>query len=229
MANTEQRFLDNLNGVPTLWGRIKEYFALKKDIPTKVSTLNNDSNYQNATQVETAITEKGYQNATQVETAITEKGYQTSAQVESAIAEKGYQTSAQVESAIAEKGYQTSAQVETAITKKGYQTSAQVETAITKKGYQTANDVSTAISTALTGAIKYKGSVANAEALPSNPANGDMYNIIADSTYGPAGTNVAWSSTENRWDAQGGSFIVSAMTAADVNSICTDPSTTTTE
>ena len=28
----EQKFLDNLNGVPTLWARIKEYFALKSNI-----------------------------------------------------------------------------------------------------------------------------------------------------------------------------------------------------
>jgi len=193
MAEQQQRFLDNLNGVPTLWGRIKEFFALKKDLPTKVSDLTNDSGYQIASDVTSAIND-----------ALPTK----------------------VSELTNDSGYQTGSQVESAITVKGYQTSSQVESAIMAKGYQTASDVSSAINTALTSAIKYKGSVATADLLPENPSNGDMYNIIADSIYGPAGTNVAWSEDENRWDAQGGSFIVAAMTATDVNDICTDPSAT---
>lgn len=58
------------------------------------------------------------------------------------------------------------------------------------------------ISNAVSSAYKVKGTVANADALPSGAATGDVYNITAASTYGPAGTNVVWDGTE--WDALGG-------------------------
>lgn len=40
-----QKFLDNQNGLPTLWNRIKAVFAGKDEIPTKTSQLTNDSGY----------------------------------------------------------------------------------------------------------------------------------------------------------------------------------------
>lgn len=50
----------------------------------------------------------------------------------------------------------------------------------------------------------YKGSVATADLLPtSGQSVGDVYNIISESDYGPAGTNVAWAG--EAWDALGGS------------------------
>lgn len=58
------------------------------------------------------------------------------------------------------------------------------------------------ISNAVSSAYKVKGTVANADALPSGAATGDVYNITASSTYGPAGTNVVWDGTA--WDALGG-------------------------
>ena len=54
----EQKFLDNLNGVPTLWARIKEYFALKSSVPTKVSDLTNDSGYK-TTDTKYTLTKSG--------------------------------------------------------------------------------------------------------------------------------------------------------------------------
>lgn len=41
---------------------------------------------------------------------------------------------------------------------------------------------------------KYQGSVATKDDLPSNPKNGDVYNILED------GSNCAWSERENMWD-----------------------------
>lgn len=65
----------------------------------------------------------------------------------------------------------------------------------------------------------YKGSVATASNLPtSGQTAGDVYDIIAASTYGPAGTNVAWTGTE--WDALGGSFDIVAITNAEIDTIC---------
>ena len=112
---------------------IKAALDLKADataIPTAVSQLTNDSDFQTGTEVESAITSKGYQTEAQVATAITSKGYQTSEQVETAITGKGYQTATQVDEAITAKGYQTSTEVEAAITGKGYQTEEQMTTAI---------------------------------------------------------------------------------------------------
>lgn len=66
-------------------------YALKTEIPTAVSQLENDAGYLTEVPSEyvtdTELTGKGYQTASQVETAITEKGYQTSAQVQTAISE----------------------------------------------------------------------------------------------------------------------------------------------
>ena len=49
--------------------------------------------------------------------------------------------------------------------------------------------------------IIFRGSVKNAELLPSYPLTGDMYNIEEKSIYGEAGMNVAWTGTG--WDALG--------------------------
>ena len=75
-------------------------------------------------------------------------------------------------------------------------------------GYQTASQVESAISTATTGlatetyvnnkvstVYKYKGSIANEEALPSGAEVGDTYNL--ENT----GMNVAWNGTD--WDPLG--------------------------
>lgn len=84
-------------------------------------------------------------------------------------------------------------------------------------GYQTADEVKAAISSAVSSAYVYKGSVDSEDKLPtSDQAVGDVYNIVAASSYGPAGMNVAWNGTE--WDALGSSISVEAMTADDVTS-----------
>ena len=62
-------------------------------------------------------------------------------------------------------------------------------------GFQTASDVQSAINTAVSSAYKYKGSVANREALPSNAQIGDVYNLE------DTGANVAWDGT--KWDDLG--------------------------
>ena len=49
--------------------------------------------------------------------------------------------------------------------------------------------------------IIFRGSVKNAELLPSSPLTGDMYNIEEKSIYGESGMNVAWTGTE--WDSLG--------------------------
>lgn len=71
----------------------------------------------------------------------------------------------------------------------------------------------------ISNVYKYKGSVANAAALPaSGQAVGDTYDIKAASSYGPAGTNVAWNGSA--WDALGGALNIEAITNADIDEIC---------
>jgi hypothetical protein len=80
-------------------------------------------------------------------------------------------------------------------------------------------DIGTAIEDAvkdevgeINSAFVYKGSVSTKEELDSvlNQRIGDVYNITVDTTYGPAGTNVAWVKNEGdatgHWDALGGTF-----------------------
>lgn len=83
--------------------------------------------------------------------------------------------------------------------------------------------VEDAIDSALSTVYEYKGSVADAASLPtSGVATGDVYNIVARSTYGEAGTNVAAivDGSTITWDALGGSFEIQAISAAEVDAVC---------
>ncbi len=71
----------------------------------------------------------------------------------------------------------------------------------------------------ITNIYKYKGSVDNEDALPSsNQETGDVYNIVAKSSYGAAGMNVAWDGT--KWDALGEKFEIEEMTNDEIDAIC---------
>ena len=75
-----------------------------------------------------------------------------------------------------------------------------------------------ALKSEISGAYIYKGSVATSADLPSSGQTaGDVYNIEAESAYGPAGTNVAWTGTA--WDALGGSFSITYATNAQINAL----------
>lgn len=76
-----------------------------------------------------------------------------------------------------------------------------------------------ALKTDITGIYKYKGSVATESLLPSSGVStGDVYDIVAESSYGAPGTNVAW--TGSAWDALGGLFSISSITNAEIDEIC---------
>ena len=63
----------------------------------------------------------------------------------------------------------------------------------------------------ITGVYKYRGSVATEDKLPtSGQTTGDVYDIVAASSYGAAGMNVAWNG--KAWDALGEKFQISAIT-----------------
>lgn len=71
----------------------------------------------------------------------------------------------------------------------------------------------------ITNMYRFRGSVTDASKLPATGQTaGDVYNIEAASTYGPAGQNVAW--TGSAWDNLGGIFTLTAITNAQIDSIC---------
>lgn len=70
-------------------------------------------------------------------------------------------------------------------------------------GFSSASDY--ALKSEIIGAYIYKGSVATEDLLPTTGmVVGDVYNIVAASSYGAAGSNVAWNGTA--WDALGETF-----------------------
>lgn len=70
-------------------------------------------------------------------------------------------------------------------------------------GFSSASDY--ALKSEIVGAYIYKGSVATEDLLPSSGMSvGDVYNIVAASSYGAAGCNVAWNGSV--WDALGETF-----------------------
>lgn len=83
-------------------------------------------------------------------------------------------------------------------------------------GFQAASNY--ALKSEISGAYRYKGSVATASQLPTtgNQA-GDVWNIEAASTYGEAGTNVAW--TGSAWDSLGSVWQITAITNAEIDAI----------
>lgn len=72
----------------------------------------------------------------------------------------------------------------------------------------------------ITGVYRPKGSVADASKLPtSDQQAGDVWSIEADSAFGPAGTNVVWTS-DGKWDNLGGIVTMEELTQEDIDEIC---------
>lgn len=80
-------------------------------------------------------------------------------------------------------------------------------------GYATKDMISTA--------VNYRGTVATWADLPTSPANGDMYNVTAESAENncPAGGNVIWSASESKWDVQGPIVAVTAISSSEINGL----------
>jgi hypothetical protein len=65
----------------------------------------------------------------------------------------------------------------------------------------------TQITSAISSALKYKGTVDNYSDLPTSASVGDTYNVVNANGNIPAGTNYAWNGTS--WDALGGNVDLS--------------------
>ena len=78
-----------------------------------------------------------------------------------------------------------------------------------------------ALKSEITGVYRYKGSVATESLLPiTGMEHGDVYDIVAASSYGAPGMNVAWNEDTNTWDALGEKFQVTTITNQQIDEIC---------
>lgn len=89
-------------------------------------------------------------------------------------------------------------------------------------------DIKTYIDNELSVVYKFKGTVADLDALNAvtGQENGDVYNVtneigtFGEEGYYPAGTNFAWDADANRWDALGGAFQTEDLaTSADLDAL----------
>ena len=73
--------------------------------------------------------------------------------------------------------------------------------------------------TDIASAVNYKGSVDDYASLPSNAANGDMYNVVAaEPSQGiDAGTNVIWNGTS--WDPMAPMITISAIPNSEIDKL----------
>ena len=86
-------------------------------------------------------------------------------------------------------------------------------------GFQAASNY--ALKSDVSNVYKYKGSVATESLLPTTgQENGDVYDIVAASSYGAPGMNVAWVAASNKWDPLGETFTITAITNAEIDEIC---------
>lgn len=169
----EQKFIDNLNGLPTLWQRIVSVFAKKTDIPTKTSQLTNDSGYLTSHQDISGkldktgdasnVTATFVQASTRANLSSKEKLSVSLGKIMKYFADlkvvafsgsyADLSNKPTIPSAVSDLSdgadYAKKSEIPTdnaSLTNgAGYQTASQVDTAITKKGYQTAQQVESAI------------------------------------------------------------------------------------
>jgi hypothetical protein len=91
---------------------------------------------------------------------------------------------------------------------------AQADAVLAEKANASQVYTKTEIDNKLTNAYVYKGSRATVSDLPSSGNTaGDVWNVEA------SGMNYAWNGTD--WDALGETFTITAITNAEIDSICT--------
>lgn len=160
-------------------------YALKSEVPTKVSQLTNDSAFQTSTQVGAIVDGKiaGKADKTYVDTELGKKANTSHTHTKAQITDMPTKLSQFTN----DSGFQTAANVDTKLS-----------------DYAKKTDIASV--------YKYKGSKANYAALPtSGNTVGDVWNVEAvDSAHGiKAGDNVAWDGT--KWDVLAGTIDTSGF------------------
>ena len=204
MANTD-KFLDLSTGLPRLWSKIGDKFVAKEQGKGLVSidtVLDSTSGASNTTVPSTKLMKD------QLDTKIDKSSISASIATDTGSTTK-------VPSVAAVEGAITAAAtpISQSITN---------DTGSTTK-VPSVKAVEDAIDSALSTVYEYKGSVATEDLLPTTGVStGDVYNIVAASSYGVAGMNVAAvvDGSTITWDNLGGSFTIQAISQAEVDAVC---------
>lgn len=225
MANLDH-FLDE-EGLSRVWGKAKNKFVAKESISQSVSEDTGSAvKVPSVAAVEGAISAAATPLSTDIaaDSASDAKAATPKAVADYAFAKSNVSQSTTTDTGSAAKVPSVAA-VEQAITaaQTPISQSISTDTGSTTKVPSVAA-VEGAINSALSTVYKYKGSVQTEAELPTtNVANGDVYNIVARSTYGEAGMNVAAivDGSTLSWDPLGGNFEIQAMTDDEIDAICT--------
>ena len=237
MAN---KYLDN-DGVLYLWNKVKA--LVTGAVPTKTSDLTNDSGFITSADVpegasaSTATplmdgtaavgTSTAFARGDHVHPSDTSKVDKVANRGLISVTQESVTNGVQISYVINKDGADT-ASTFTAVSTETYTESMQAamqalngkaDSATTLAGYGITNaytktEVDNAIGSAVTNMYKYKGSVAAVSNLPSSgQTTGDVYNVEA------TGMNYAWNGSA--WDALGEIFTITAITNAELDTICT--------
>lgn len=195
-------YLDN-NGVLYLWGKIKSHVSAAINaivIPSKTSELTNDSGF---------ITSADVPEGASASTTTPKMDGTAAVGSETAFA-RGDHVHPSDTSKVDTSTFNTTVQsVQSAFG--NYYTKTETDTAFGAFTTQLANKAN---KTDIASMYKYKGTVSTVSDLPSSDQSvGDVYNV--EST----GMNYAWNGSA--WDALGESFQITAITNAELDSICT--------
>jgi hypothetical protein len=217
-------YLDN-NGVLYLWGKIKAHVSAAINaivIPSKTSDLTNDSGFITSADVppgasaSTTTPKMDGTAAVGSETAFARGDHVHPSDTSKVDKVSGYGLVAMREVV---NGYELHITGETATSIQvvgitDYNTTMQQAMTVLA-GKADASELSNyALKSDISSMYKYKGSVATVSDLPSSDnTTGDVYNV--EST----GMNYAWNGSA--WDALGETFSITAITNAEIDTICT--------
>lgn len=190
-------------GLTYYHNRIKTQFASKSEVPTKTSDLTNDSNFITGADIPISITQDGKLDIIELQSGgdnsvsmtVVNNGLDYEyAYGKTTLASKDYvdANGGKIQKIKVNGTEQT---IDTADKSVNITVPTKVSDITNDSGYQNATQVQTLIDASIVGAYKYKGSVANRQALPSNAENGDVYDLQ------DTGMNVAWNGTS--WDDLG--------------------------
>lgn len=206
MAN---KYLDN-DGVLYLWGKVKT--LVSGAVPTKTSDLTNDSGFITSADVpegasastSTPIMDSG-DGAVGTSTAFARGDHVHPSDTTKLDVDTFDTAMANAQTALNAK---VDKETGKGLSSNDYTTAEKNKLA----GFSAASNY--ALKSDITNMYKYKGSVATVSALPSSGQTaGDVYNVEA------TGMNYAWNGSA--WDALGEIFTITAITNAELDTICT--------
>lgn len=208
------KYLDS-NGLLYFYQRLKSIFATQGNLTetnTNVTALQNQVDSLVAEGGEPNVIESVQVNGSALPISSKTVNVQVPTNNNQLTNGAGYQTETNVRATITGYGFATTTQLTNGLA--GKQNTLTFDTTPTEGSSNpvTSGGIYSAFATAVTGAYKYKGSVATQDDLPSSGNTvGDVWNVQA------TGMNYAWNGTS--WDPLGSDFNIEAISNSDIDSI----------